>query len=41
MAQIVELNGVRPTIGRDVYLAPTAVLRARYLASSTPGAASA
>jgi hypothetical protein len=21
MAQIVELNGVRPTIGRDVYLA--------------------
>ena len=26
MAHIVELNGVRPTIGRDVYLAPTAVL---------------
>jgi carbonic anhydrase/acetyltransferase-like protein (isoleucine patch superfamily) len=26
MAQIIELNGVRPTIGRDVYLAPTAVL---------------
>lgn len=26
MAQIVELEGVRPTIGQDVYLAPTAVL---------------
>ena len=26
MAHIVELNGVRPTIGDDVYLAPTAVL---------------
>jgi carbonic anhydrase/acetyltransferase-like protein (isoleucine patch superfamily) len=26
MAQIIELNGVRPTIGEDVYLAPTAVL---------------
>jgi carbonic anhydrase/acetyltransferase-like protein (isoleucine patch superfamily) len=26
MAQIIELDGVRPTIGRDVYLAPTAVL---------------
>ena len=26
MAQIIELDGVAPTIGRDVYLAPTAVL---------------
>jgi carbonic anhydrase/acetyltransferase-like protein (isoleucine patch superfamily) len=26
MATIVELDGVRPTIGRDVWLAPTAVL---------------
>jgi carbonic anhydrase/acetyltransferase-like protein (isoleucine patch superfamily) len=26
MAHIVELDGVRPTIGEDVYLAPTAVL---------------
>jgi carbonic anhydrase/acetyltransferase-like protein (isoleucine patch superfamily) len=26
MAQIIELNGVRPTVGDDVYLAPTAVL---------------
>jgi carbonic anhydrase/acetyltransferase-like protein (isoleucine patch superfamily) len=26
MAQIVELDGVRPTIGQGVYLAPTAVL---------------
>jgi carbonic anhydrase/acetyltransferase-like protein (isoleucine patch superfamily) len=26
MAQIIELNGIRPTIGEDVYLAPTAVL---------------
>ncbi len=26
MAQIVELDGVRPTIGEGVYLAPTAVL---------------
>ncbi|HEY2603052.1 MAG TPA: gamma carbonic anhydrase family protein [Thermoleophilaceae bacterium] len=26
MAMLVELDGVRPTIGRDVFLAPTAVL---------------
>ena len=26
MATIVELGGVRPTIGADVWLAPTAVL---------------
>jgi carbonic anhydrase/acetyltransferase-like protein (isoleucine patch superfamily) len=26
MATIIELGGVRPTIGQDVYLAPTAVL---------------
>jgi carbonic anhydrase/acetyltransferase-like protein (isoleucine patch superfamily) len=26
MAHIIELDGVRPTIGEDVYLAPTAVL---------------
>ncbi|MGH2931110.1 MAG: gamma carbonic anhydrase family protein, partial [Solirubrobacteraceae bacterium] len=26
MAQIVQLDGVAPTIGADVYLAPTAVL---------------
>jgi carbonic anhydrase/acetyltransferase-like protein (isoleucine patch superfamily) len=26
MAHIVELDGVTPTIGKDVYLAPTAVL---------------
>jgi carbonic anhydrase/acetyltransferase-like protein (isoleucine patch superfamily) len=26
MATIVELDGVRPTIGEDVWLAPTAVL---------------
>jgi carbonic anhydrase/acetyltransferase-like protein (isoleucine patch superfamily) len=26
MAHLVELDGVRPTIGEDVYLAPTAVL---------------
>ncbi len=26
MAHIIELDGVTPTIGRDVYLAPTAVL---------------
>jgi carbonic anhydrase/acetyltransferase-like protein (isoleucine patch superfamily) len=26
MAHIVELDGIRPTIGQDVYLAPTAVL---------------
>jgi carbonic anhydrase/acetyltransferase-like protein (isoleucine patch superfamily) len=26
MATIVELDGVAPTIGEDVYLAPTAVL---------------
>jgi carbonic anhydrase/acetyltransferase-like protein (isoleucine patch superfamily) len=26
MATLVELDGVRPTIGRDVFLAPTAVL---------------
>jgi carbonic anhydrase/acetyltransferase-like protein (isoleucine patch superfamily) len=26
MAQIIELNGVRPTIGEDVHLAPTAVI---------------
>src|SRR5918912_3901449 len=26
MATLVELDGVRPTIGRDVWLAPTAVL---------------
>jgi carbonic anhydrase/acetyltransferase-like protein (isoleucine patch superfamily) len=26
MAQLIELDGVRPTIGEDVYLAPTAVV---------------
>src|SRR5947199_2500792 len=26
MAHLIELNGARPTIGEDVYLAPTAVL---------------
>jgi len=26
MATLVELNGVRPTVGKDVWLAPTAVL---------------
>jgi hypothetical protein len=40
MAHLIELDGVRPTIGEDVSLAPTAVedyqeLRRRYLAADT------
>jgi carbonic anhydrase/acetyltransferase-like protein (isoleucine patch superfamily) len=26
MAHLIELDGIRPTIGEDVFLAPTAVL---------------